>query len=109
MSGRFPVTATYEFVTEKLTRCRHCHRELEEHGDGQKCLFEPTVYTISDLRRFLDELLRVGGEITITTAEFVLKQTIIARSYDLRETYANTELVAAGEICLEKRNAPKRT
>lgn len=95
----------YYFATAQLNSCANCGLTREEHQED-KCLFESSRYSDTDLRQFVLELLRNGGELEIRTANFTLSQRVIANVADERNSVHTGTILAFGKASL---NAKDRT
>lgn len=97
----------YQLSTAQLNSCANCGLTREEHQED-KCLFESSRYSDTELRQFIIELLRNGGELEIRTANFTLSQRVIANVADElpRNSVHTGVILAFGKASL---NAKDRT
>ena len=75
-STRHTLNAYLQYrISNEIETCKHCHKYQNQHADGS-CLFESTTYDQQDVKKFFDQLLFHGGEITITAGKSSLRQKI---------------------------------
>jgi hypothetical protein len=76
---------------------------------NNKCLFEPTQFEAHPLTEFFSDLLRNGGEFTITTGLYTLKQKMHGRAVDQLPSRVTADVDTVGPATLKETNAKVRT
>lgn len=96
----FSAVLTYTFGATPITLCVNCGKRFEDHAK-KACLFESTEFAVHPLKTFLEQLLREGGILTLTSGTTVLTQTVCAAGVDQHPARFHADIRTMGEACLE--------
>ena len=107
--NKFPLEAemNYSFDRIRLEVCASCGKLQREHA-GKDCLFEASEYKIHALRQFLDQIIRHGGELTLTSGPFKLTQKVNASMWDQVVDSAKVNIYTHGDVTFESADAEER-
>ena len=77
VAAEFSASWRYELMgrNDALQLCMYCQQHEDKHHDG-KCLFEPTEFDYTGLKYFLDEFIREGGILCLSTKGHTLTQRV---------------------------------
>lgn len=90
-------------LRSSIIDCDHCGKPESQHSDGH-CLFEASIYRVSRMRDFLEDLMKNGGRLQIATRNFLLVQDLTSNEYEVTATNFIGSILTSGPAVLDKKS-----